>query len=341
VKADAFVVAVKDRAWRRFALTFLGVFFGALATILLLIIVVDPYNSGRFPSFGIDGASEEFQRPGNVGLARAPQFNAAVFGNSHGQLLSPARLSALTGLSFVQLTVPGANVREQLATMRWFTRHHAAIGAFVMAVEERWCVSDPALPVRTGFPFWLYSDSNLVYLANVLSVRSIRDGFRRVMFAVGLQAPTDAAGYSDYEVGKVWSFKPDPAAPRSGGPLVDIPPDAPEPIFPALARLDEFLADFPKTVPIVIVMPPQFVSLIPGRGSGAEQARNLCKAAIARRVRGRARSGVLDFLVESEITRNPENFMDAEHYRTNIAIIIEKEIAAVLGGNRAEPEARQ
>jgi hypothetical protein len=33
--------------------------------------------------------------------------------------------------------------------------------------------------------------------------------------------------------------------------------------------------------------------------------------------------------------------MDAEHYRTNIAIIIEKEIAAVLGGNRAEPEARQ
>jgi hypothetical protein len=331
-------IEIKDQVWRRFALTFLGAFFGALGVILLLIIIVDPYDSGRFPSIGISGASEEFQRPGNVGLARAPQFNAAIFGNSHGQLLSPARLSALTGLSFVQLTVPGANVREQLATMRWFTRHHAAIGALVMAVEERWCVSDPALPVRTAFPFWLYSDSNLVYLANVLSVRSIRDGFRRVMFGAGLQPPTDAAGYSNYEVGKVWSFKPDLTVPRSAGRVQS---DVPEPHFPALERLDELLAGLPKTVPIVIVMPPQFVALIPIRESGAEQARNICKAAIARRVRGRARSGLIDFLVESPITRNPENFMDEEHYRTNVAIIIEQQIAAVLNDSRQGSEANR
>jgi len=336
MQPDAFQA---DYVWRRFALTFLAVFFAAIGIVLLLIIIVDPYDSGRFPGLGIRGASEEFQRPGNVGLARAPQFDAAIFGNSHGQLLSPARLSVATGLSFVQLTIPGANVREQLAMMRWFRRHHATIGAVVLAVEERWCVSDPALPLRTSFPFWLYSDSNIAYLANVLSTRSIRDGFRRVMFALGRQPPTDAAGYSNYEVGKVWNFKPDLAVPRPGGQAVDDTPDAPEPYFPALERLDELLADFPRSTPIVIVVPPQFVTRIPERGSGLERARNACKAAMARRVSGRARSGMIDFLVESPITRNPENFMDEEHYRTNVAMIVEQKIAAVLSGDRASSEA--
>jgi hypothetical protein len=332
MRIDILETADKAHVWRRFALTYLATFFGSLATILLLIILVDPYNSGRFPGFGIDGVSEEFQRPGNVGLGRSLRFNAAIFGNSHGQLLSPARLSALTGLSFVQLTVPGATVREQLATMRWFTRHHAAIGAFVLAMEERWCVTDPALPLRNYFPFWLYSDSNLEYVANVLSTRAIRDGFRRVNFALGLQPPTDAAGYSDYEAGKAWNFHPDLAAPRPRGAPSDVSASATDPRFPALERLDEFLAGMPPAIPIAIVMPPQFVTLIPQPGSAAERARDVCKAAIARRVAGHERSGFIDFLVESPLTRDPANFMDEEHYRTNVAIMIEERIAAVLNG---------
>ena len=45
-------------------------------------------------------------------------------------------------------------------------------------------------------------------------------------------------------------------------------------------------------------------------------------------------SAFIDFLVDSEIARAPENFMDDEHYRSNIAQIIEADIAAALGGRR-------
>jgi hypothetical protein len=88
----------------------------------------------------------------------------------------------------------------------------------------------------------------------------------------------------------------------------------------------------PPAIPIAIVMPPQFVTLIPQPGSAAERARDVCKAAIARRVAGHERSGFIDFLVESPLTRDPANFMDEEHYRTNVAIMIEERIAAVLNG---------
>jgi hypothetical protein len=122
----------------------------------------------------------------------------------------------------------------------------------------------------------------------------------------------------DYEAGKVWNFRPDPAAPRPGGPAPDEGPDAPAPSFPALAMLDAFLAEIPAATPIVFVMPPQFVALIPVRGSEPERVR--------------ARSGWIDFLVESAITRDDENFMDAEHYWANVAIAVEARIAAALNG---------
>ena len=251
VGADAHAVSVGNPVWRRFALLFLGVFVTVVGIAYAFIILVDPYDSGRFVSFGLRspydgttngladvtggipasdsrvsfGDTDTSQRTSNVALGRAPQFNAAIFGNSHGQLLSPERLSRATGLNFVQLTVPGSNVREQLAMMHWFTAHHTDIGAMVLALDERWCVTDPALPLRTPFPFWLYSDSNLVYLSHAMSTRSLRDSFRRVAAAFGSPPAVDPAGYADYEMGKAWSFKPGRPAtaeefPAGDGPIL-------------------------------------------------------------------------------------------------------------------------
>ena len=183
---DARAASAGDFVWRRFAILFVDVFAAVVGIAYGFIILVDPYDSGRFASFGLRspydastnqvadltgsippsvaafGDTDTSQRTSNVALGRSPRFNAAIFGNSHGQLLSPQRLSRATGLSFVQLTVPGSNVREQLAMMHWFITHHPDVGAMVLALDERWCVTDPALPLRTPFPFWLYSDNNLV-----------------------------------------------------------------------------------------------------------------------------------------------------------------------------------
>jgi hypothetical protein len=357
-----------DGVWRRFALAYLGVFAGVVGVVYVFIIAVDPYDSGRFPALrlldGLQrngkaddaarsdaarsdaarsdaagfGDTDTSQRTGNVALGRSARFNAAIFGNSHGQLLSPQRLSQATGLDFVQLTVPGANVREQLAMLGWFMHHHAEARALVLALDERWCVTDPALPLRSPFPFWLYSDSNLVYLANALSTRTLRDSFRRLASAGGASASIDGAGYSDYEAGKAWSFTPGKPAPAEGFPARDDRPFRREPDFPGLIRLDGVLAEVPAKTAVVIVLPPQFYTQLPPADTGGARFRDYCKWQIAQRAARGDGSAFLDFLVDSAITRNPENFMDAEHYRTNVAETIEAEIAAALNRRRAAAE---
>jgi hypothetical protein len=355
VGADAY--APSAVVWRRFALLFLGVFATVVGIAYAFIVLVDPYDSGRFVSFGLRspydsptqrladvtggisasgtassrasfGDTDTSQRTSNVALGRSPRFNAAIFGNSHGQLLSPERLSRATGLAFVQLTVPGSNVREQLAMMHWFIAHHTDIGAMVLAIDERWCVTDPALPVRTPFPFWLYSDSNLVYLSHAMSTRSLRDSIRRVAAAFGSPPAVDPAGYADYEMGKTWSFKPGPPATADDFPVSD---GRSSRDFPGLIRLDAMLGEIPAATLVVIVMPPQFYTRLPPAGTPAAQFRDACKDRIAARARGGA---FIDFLVDSEIARAPENFMDDEHYRANIARIIEADIAGALGTRR-------
>jgi hypothetical protein len=360
VGADAHAASVRNPVWRRFALLFLGVFVTVVGIAYAFIILVDPYDTGRFVSFGLRspydgttsgladvtggipasgaasseasfGDTDTSQRTSNVALGRLPRFNAAIFGNSHGQLLSPQRLSRATGLAFVQLTVPGSNVREQLAMMHWFIAHHTDIGAMVLALDERWCVTDPALPLRTPFPFWLYSDSNLVYLASAMSTRSLRDSIRRVAAAFGSRPTVDPAGYADYEMGKTWSFKPGSPATADDFPVGD---GRSSRDFPGLIRLDAALGEIPATTPVVIVMPPQFYTRLPPAGTAAAQFRDACKDRMAQRARRGAGSAFIDFLVDSEIARAPENFMDDEHYRANIARIIEADIAGALGMRR-------
>jgi hypothetical protein len=85
---------------------------------------------------------------------------------------------------------------------------------------------------------------------------------------------------------------------------------------------------------VVIVMPPQFYTRLPPAGTPAAQFRDACKERIAARARRGGASAFIDFFVDSEIARAPQNFMDDEHYRSNIAQIIEADIAGALGRRR-------
>jgi hypothetical protein len=133
------------------------------------------------------------------------------------------------------------------------------------------------LPLRSPFPFWLCGDSNLAYLANALSTRTLRYGFRRLAAASGPPVSGDPAGYSDYEVGRVWSFKPGEPASAEGFPARDERPYRREPDFPGLILLDAMLGEIPANTPVVIVLPPQFYTRLPPFGTGAARFRDYCK----------------------------------------------------------------
>jgi hypothetical protein len=310
--------------WRTFVITFLGIFGVGVATLFGFIVLVDPYDAGRFGAAWTMGVADENSRVSHASRGRDSRFNSVVIGNSRGQLIDPARLSAASGLQFVQLTVAGTGPREQLALLHWFVRHHAHVGAIVVVADPTWCTQDSSLPIQYPFPFWLYADSDLDYAVNALNTGAIRRGWGRVLIALRLRQRSDPSGYQDYERGRAPTFAP--AVPqdfRPAGTMRD-----PQRPFPAIERLKAFLAERAGDVPLVIVFPPAFVTDLPAAGSAEGVRIEECKGALAALVRDSA--DFLDLAVDSELARDPANFMDTIHYRAAVAREIEAQIVSAL-----------
>ena len=318
--------ATDEAAWRRFAIWVLAIFGGGIAAIYLALIIIDPYDTGRFPTFMPTGIPDEHQQVNSASRGRNPAFNAAVFGNSHGQLLSPARLSAATGMHFTQMTSPGSGPREQMTFMRYFLRHHAAVQGIVIAMDERWCTRDAALPPMFQFSPWLFED-NFSYLANILSTRSIVAARKRIMMVLGKMPAQDPAGYADYETGRPWTYHPalDDEPVRALANSSDV-----NRFFPAFEAFDKIIATLPPSLPLVVVMPPQSSVILPESGTPAANELAACKTEISRRIRARNHGHFLDYLIDGELARDPRNFMDNDHYRLSIAFEIEAAIAQAL-----------
>ena len=313
-----------SRAWSRWLATFVGLSALGACVVFALVILVDPYDSGHFGFIGIKGIRDESPRTANASRGRDPQFSAAVFGNSTGQLLKPAELSQATGVRFVQLTVPGTGPREQLVLLRWFVRHHARADALVIVTDPVWCTDDPALPISSPFPFWLYSESPVEYLGRLFSSRALGRWVRRVQLGLGLRTPSAPDGYWNYELLGHGEFRPGtpPSEPADSAAVAETQ-------FPAIEQLAGFIANVPN-VPVILVMPPMIASNIPRPGTRGAERLAACKAALARLVAGRPHSNFLDFHVDDPLTRDQKNFLDPVHYRAPIARRMEQRIAESL-----------
>ncbi len=318
-------------AWRRFVATFAAVFVGGLALVCAAVILTDPYDAGYFPSLIGPGAIDNNEYTNHASRARDPQFDAAIFGNSRGQLLNPAELSRATGFAFVQLYGRGTGPHEQMLMMRFFLHHHPDARAIVVAADNSWCTHDPALPplVDIPFPDWLYSNSRIVYLAHVFNTRMIDRMSLRIKMALGRLPRRNPDGFSDYEAGRVWDFKP--VIPANAGAVAATPPAAdPDTFFPGIDRWDRLVATLPADTGVVIAMPPVFYTGVPAAGSRDAAGLAACKDRLARSIAGRTRSAFVDFFVDSPITRDPHNFMDGGHMRNNVAHLMDARIAAAL-----------
>jgi hypothetical protein len=315
--------------WRRWIIAFCATFFGLGGLLFVLLLLIDPYDSARFPTLGIVGIDDHNPRMAHVSRARDPRFDAAIIGNSTGQLIDPHRIGPPTGLSFTQLTVPATGPREQLAIMGWFASRHDKMGAFVLVADISWCAQSPDLRLLHPFPFWLYG-GNRDYLAHVLNSKSLDRAVWRVQLALGMRPRTDPVGYSDYMAGKKdFAFVPGAAVPGLPEPAEDLS-IAKFPLrFPWILRLRGLIARLPPEASVVIVVPPVYAPLLAPPNSVEATVVAACKSMLEASVAGR-RGGLLDFRVDNAITRNPDNFADGVHYRNNVAREIEERIVATL-----------
>ena len=315
--------------WQRYVKAFLLTFGVGAAAAYAFIVLMDPYNSGRFGPQWIKGAVDADPRNGGVSRGRDGRFNSVVIGNSHAQEIDPSRLDEGTGLKFVQLSVPGAWAHEQLTMLRWFIRHHDRIGAVVLVGDSVWCTQDPALPNGYPFPFWLYSDSDVDYARSVLRMAALDRSWRRLLLAAGLRKESDPVGYLDYERERPWTFgehaRPIPDGFAPGGE-----PQPPQRSFPAIDQLKHLVAELPAGARFVVIVPPVYAGDLPRAGSPGAQLMSECKGAL-QALAGPGR--FLDFAVDGPLMRDPANFMDETHYRGTLARPMERAIVAVLSSS--------
>jgi hypothetical protein len=220
----------------------------------------------------------------------------------------------------------------------YFLRRHADAKALVMVADQTWCTHDPALPtifVPKGyeFPHWLFGDSRVRYLANMLNVRSLRMARRRVEFAVGTRAPIDPVGVAAYPANWDWERAPDAPPQRPGVPLNGLPGQI-DTSFPAIDRFATMLAGIGDAVSIVLVLPPEYYMLLPA--SETKQAVELaaCKDRLADLMARRRRGGFFDFLTDSPLSRARSNFADVHHMRENVARLLEERIVSGLNSSK-------
>src|SRR3981081_4610169 len=95
-------ISDQSPGWSRSLVACLGALGIGALLLFAFMMLVDPYDSGRFGWLGIARWDDKNPRPPNASRAPDPQFDSAIFGNSIGQLLNPAELSQATGKRFVQ-----------------------------------------------------------------------------------------------------------------------------------------------------------------------------------------------------------------------------------------------
>jgi hypothetical protein len=318
-------------AWRRFAATFVLVAGLAPVGLVALAYAIDPYDSGRSSLFAKPGVRPQGPRTAAASRGRDPAFDAAILGNSHVQLLSPERLSAKTGLAFVQLSAPGTGPKEQIVLAGWFLRHHRAPRALVLGADATWCTEDPDLASENPFPFWLFSVSALDYARGLVRLDVLEELPRRLAYVFGARSERARPdGYWDYEADEG----------RAGaGPLprtvLDVPPGdggpaRPSERFPAAEALRDLVFALPPDLALVLVFPPTSIAAQPRPGSPRAAADEACKAALRAAVAGRPRASTIDWRRDRPENREPAHYVDETHYRRPIAEAVEDDIAASL-----------
>lgn len=321
-----------DRHWRGYARSLLLFVVGIFAAYLVLAVLVDPYDTGRSTLLSRGAVRPQGPRTASAVRGRDPAYTGAVIGNSHIQLIEPAALTRLTGIPFVQLSVPATGPMEQFAVLAWYLRHHAQPAALVLSADAFWCADDPAFPSEHGFPYWLlggWPD----YLQGLIRFPAAQETVNRLGWLLNPRRKTAAAdGWWNYEANYLGQGFGIDAAKISAlekpvGPEPELHHGGP---FPIADRLRVELARIPARTPVVVVFPPVYASAGPPPGSPRDAAEIACRAA----VRGALATHNLSTVVDWREGPHPETgrdlFFDRTHYRLPLAQALTQDIAAAI-----------
>jgi hypothetical protein len=308
-----------------FILTFcVSVLLAALSTMAFLV-VIDPYDTGRLTPLKPTGMFETGPRKAHASRMRDPTFDAAIFGNSTSQIISPERLNTLTRQSFVQLSVPGTGPMEQRAMIEHIFRLRGnGIRTIVLGFGYLWCDPQRVNSTLHPFPFWLYSASNTDYVSGLVRMDSIQSVPRRIQLLRHKERMARKDGFWDYETHSVYD--------GSIAPVVPELPMSKTGAYSASEALTGLLQAIPAQTQVILLHPPAYTSDQRQLSPQSLETKRLCKAELAAVAAKRPRTSIIDRWVDDVHTKDRSLFFDYNHYRSGFAKLIETDIAnAVIG----------
>lgn len=319
-----------------------GLLFAVLVlTVYALIVLVDPYSNVAF-SLPIDRAPiSTNQRFAFPSIARNQAYDSVVIGSSTMRLLDPDRLDPMLDARFANLAMNSATAYEQMRVHALFSLHHPQTKYVIIGIDDSWCKREDEIEKYTfrEFPEWMFDENpwnDLLYLFND---KALENTVRLLELVGGRREPKyEKTGYRDFTV----DFgKYDRAAVEKRlYPKGKSSAKGPGQLAPSNIRSDWRFAAHPllesmlalnATTPnnTVLVFAPIHAAYL----ARAEPSYRTCKDRIVKI--GQAHGvRIIDFMRESEITKLDDNYWDPLHYRSEVARIIEEDIANELNDSK-------
>lgn len=308
------------------------------------LVLIDPYDSVSFSPDIKRVQVDKKQRFFYPALARRPQFDSALIGNSNIRLLRPARFNQLLGGNWANLAMNAASSWEQEKIFDVFLAERARVENVLVGIDYLWCYDRYADERFVGnnteadFPAWLYDEDpsnnipplNLMTLehAGLLALTNL--GIRDNRFGEdGYTVFTNPM--SDYNLEKARTKIYGSVTPKKILPVV--PPFSMSterrealPIS-ALTRLDDMLGRLPGSARKILFFVP-YHSYYQARPYSKQMVVwNECKRRAAHIASAYDNAFVLDFMIRSDITEQDSNYWDYKHYTVDVA----EQLADLIG----------
>jgi hypothetical protein len=332
-------------SFRSFAILFLSIFYGSLAVVFLFILLVDPYDIIPF-SLPIErrivSIGDRYMYPQ---IVRSKRFDSLVIGTSTSKLLDPDLLNRLFNVRFANLAMSDARAWEQQTMLDLFVRTVGPPKTLIVGLDGVWCdqAADRHRITFRGFPEWLYDERPWKGFHHLLNFNTLEIAGRLVGYHLGLYPERIRYdGYdrfvppeSEYDPvrahNSIWLDASDASAAAQPRLSFD---ERNLLAFPALTWLDKALERLPSSQKILSFMPVH-IAAQPIPGTRDADIENDCKARITM-IGRKYGATVVDWRINSAITRNDANYWDRLHYRVPVATRIAEEIATAAKGKNSD-----
>jgi hypothetical protein len=336
------------RNWKSLVTLFTGLFAGALAFLYLFVLLIDPYDIVPL-SLPLDrrivSINQRYMYPQ---IARSGRFDSLLTGTSTAQLIDPRSLNGPFVGRFANLAMDSMRAWEQMQIVDLFSRANGPPNNLIIALDSVWCERDADRERITfrGFPDWLYDDNEWNDYLYLLNVGTIEIAVRQLGYQLGLYR--ERVRYDGFRVFTPPEASYDAARARQhlwkGRTPHQRPQNLPPPLsaderqelkFPALAWLEAILAKQPSSTRRMLAYMPVHVAAQPWPGSAAASIEEECKARIDK-IAQKHGAAVVDWRINSPITREDRHYWDPLHYRLPVAQLVARQLGDAIEGRDAE-----